>query len=100
MRINILQFQDDIIAKAKTYQIPGMDWQDIAQEIYLQLWKVASRFNPLKAGERTFVQRVAVNRVRDLARRTNAQKRYWDSHAVSLEEEQEKELSEDEYEQY
>lgn len=100
MQINILKFQNDITAKAKTYQITGMDWQDITQEIYLQLWKVSSCFNPSKAGERTFIQRVATNKIRDLARKANAQKRFLDMHAISLEEEREKELNDYEYEQY
>ncbi len=100
MRINILKFQNDVIAKAKTYSISGMTWEDTAQEIFLQLCRVVSRFNPDKASERTFIQRVATNKVRDLARRTNAQKRYLDTHAISLEEEREKELNDIAYEQY
>jgi RNA polymerase sigma factor (sigma-70 family) len=92
MSINILDFQRDIVAKAKTVKINGMDWDDVAQEINLHLLHNIQKYNPSKAGPRTFVVRVADNRIRDLARRANAQKRYLDNHSLSLEELTEQEL--------
>ncbi len=87
MNINIFDFQGDIIAKAKTTRIKGMDWEDIAQELYLHLLKNIHKYDASRgACQRTFVVRVITNKIRDLARTTNAQKRYLDYNALSLEE--------------
>lgn len=85
MSINILSFQNDIIAKSKSAYIKGMEWQDIAQELNLHLWIKREKYNPEKAGERTFVVRIITNKIRDLIRKANAQKRFADNNAISLE---------------
>ena len=85
MSINILSFQNDIIAKSKTTYIKGMEWQDIAQELNLHIWTKRDKYNPERASERTFVIRLITNKIRDLARRANAQKRFAENNAVSLE---------------
>jgi len=75
MTIDILAYQDDIRAKAKIAHIPGMEWEDIFQEVMLHLLQVQSKYNPKKGCPRTFVCRVATNKIRDLVRRSRAQKR-------------------------
>ena len=70
----------DISAKAKTTLIPGLDWQDIAQELDIALWRGLPKYQGRnKAQERTFAQRVMRNRILDLAKSANRQKRYLDS---------------------
>lgn len=86
MSINILSFQKDVVAKSKSTYIKGMDWEDIAQELYLHLWQKRDRFNPKRASERTFVIRIITNKIRDLLRKANAQKRFADNNTVSLDE--------------
>jgi RNA polymerase sigma factor (sigma-70 family) len=75
MTIDIFAYQSDIEAKAKIARIPGMEWEDVYQEVMLHLLQVQSKYNPAKASLRTFVCRVATNKIRDLARRSRAKKR-------------------------
>lgn len=75
MTINILDHHNDLQAKAKTAHIPGMDWEDIYQEVILHLLKVQHKYDPKKASPRTFVCRVASNKICDLVRKSRAQKR-------------------------
>lgn len=75
MTIDILAYQDDIRAKAKMAHVPGMEWQDVFQEVMLHLLLVQSKYDPKRSGPRTFVCRVATNKIRDLVRRSHAKKR-------------------------
>lgn len=75
MTINILDHHNDLQAKAKNVHIPGMDWEDVYQEVALHLLTVQHKYDANKASERTFVCRVATNKIRDLVRRAKAQKR-------------------------
>lgn len=93
MSMRFLLFEKDIVAKAKTYSIPGMDWEDIAQELRLALWLNLPKFQPGKASERTFANRIMENKIKDLAKFTNRKKRWIDSHYISLDELMEKALA-------
>ena len=75
MTIDILAYQDDIRAKAKLAHIPGMEWEDVFQEVMLHLLLVQSKYDSKRSGPRTFVCRVATNKIRDLLRRSRAKKR-------------------------
>lgn len=75
MTIDILAYQDDIRAKAKTAHVPGMEWEDVFQEVMLHLFLVQGKYDSKKSGPRTFVCRVATNKIRDLIRRSHAKKR-------------------------
>lgn len=87
MSINILDFQKDVIAKAKSANVKGMDWQDVAQELNLHLFQNIHKYNPSRgAGPRTFVVKLITNKLLDLVRATNAQKRYLDYNCISLDE--------------
>jgi RNA polymerase sigma factor (sigma-70 family) len=73
--IDILSYQKDINAKAKAAHIAGMEWEDVSQEVILHLLKIQDKYDPVKSSPRTFVSRVATNKIRDLVRRSRAQKR-------------------------
>jgi RNA polymerase sigma factor (sigma-70 family) len=75
MPINILDHKNDIYAKAKSAFVRGLEWEDIAQEIFLHLCKVVPKYDPSKASPRTFVLRVATNKIIDLRRHVSAHKR-------------------------
>lgn len=81
MRINFFnnKYRDDILGKAKTTAIPGLDWKDVAQELDIALWLNLSKFKGTNnASERTFAQKVMKNKILDLAKAVNRQKRFLD----------------------
>ena len=61
-----------------------MEWEDISQELFLHVWQKRDKFNPSKSSERTFVIRIITNKIIDLIRKANAQKRFAENNAVSL----------------
>ncbi|MDP2638166.1 MAG: sigma factor [Candidatus Levybacteria bacterium] len=71
----------DILGKAKTTNISGLDWQDVAQELDIILWKNLNKFQGRNnASERTFVIKILRNKILDLAKSSNRQKRRIDSY--------------------
>ncbi|MCX6734506.1 MAG: hypothetical protein NTZ25_01185 [Candidatus Peregrinibacteria bacterium] len=87
-----LRHEDDIVAKAKHFQIPGYDWEDIAQELRIALWRKLPKFLAKKASERTFADRIMRSRIIDLNRTANRQKRFLDNNHLSYEDLAEKEF--------
>jgi DNA-directed RNA polymerase specialized sigma24 family protein len=74
------RFTDQILYFARTANIPGYDWQDVAQELDLALWLKMDKFTGKNGcSERTFAGRILKNRVIDLARGANRIKRKIDS---------------------
>lgn len=93
MRLYNQKYQDDILGKAKTSRIPGMEWQDVAQELDIVLWQKLGKFQGRNgASERTFAIKVMRNKIIDLAKAANRQKRTIDSYHLSLDELMEKEF--------
>ena len=87
------KYQDDILGKAKTSRIPNMEWQDVAQELDITLWQKLSKFQGRNnASERTFAVKVMRNKILDLVKFANRQKRFIDSYHLSLDELMEREL--------
>lgn len=87
------KYQDDILGKAKTYRIPNMEWQDIAQELDIILWQKLGKFQGRNnASERTFAMKVMRNKIIDLAKAANRKKRLIDSYHLSLDELMEREF--------
>jgi len=79
------KYQDDILGKAKTSRIQNMEWQDIAQELDITLWQKLSKFQGRNnASERTFAVKVMRNKIIDLVKAANRQKRLIDKHCQSL----------------
>jgi DNA-directed RNA polymerase specialized sigma24 family protein len=77
------KYTKDITAKAKTNYVPGLDWQDIAQELDIALWRGLPKFQGRnKAKERTFAQTIMRNRIIDLKKAANRQKRMLDKDHV------------------
>ncbi|MCL6096288.1 MAG: hypothetical protein M1444_01195 [Patescibacteria group bacterium] len=74
------KYENDILGKAKTTHISGLDWEDIAQELDIALWKNLSKFQGRNnSSERTFAQKIMRNKILDLAKAANRQKRTIDS---------------------
>ncbi len=62
-------FEKDLVAKSKSTHIPGLDWEDIAQDLRITLWQKMSRYDPKRGSPRTFAVKVMRNRIIDLARK-------------------------------
>jgi len=75
MSINILDYQRDLKAKAYRVHVAGMEAMDVLQELYLHILEVQHKYDPARSGPRTFIVRVATNKIRDLMRRASAKKR-------------------------
>ena len=52
---------------ARTGCIPDMNWEDIEQDLILDLWYRRCAFDPSRASFRTFADRIVVHRVATLA---------------------------------
>jgi len=57
-----------VYALARRYESGGGDVEDAVQEVFVDLWKSAARFDPAIAGEATFVAMIARRRLIDRRR--------------------------------
>ncbi|HET9625397.1 MAG TPA: sigma-70 family RNA polymerase sigma factor [Kofleriaceae bacterium] len=57
-----------VYALARRYESAGSDVEDAVQEVFVDLWKSAGRFDPAIAGEATFVAMIARRRLIDRRR--------------------------------
>ena len=81
---NLTQFEPTIIKLAKSYNIPPLEWQDIAQELRIHLWLKRDKYDGKKP-YKNWAYIGCRNKIRDLAKYYQRQKR--DSRKeVSLEE--------------
>lgn len=62
------RFGASIRRLARACRVPRADLDDAVQEVMLKLWQNASRFDPTRASESTFVALVARRRLIDLQR--------------------------------
>jgi RNA polymerase sigma-70 factor (ECF subfamily) len=60
-----------VLALARRAVGTGPDAEDAVQDVFVELWKSARRFDPTRSSEPTFVTTVARRRVLDLRRRTS-----------------------------
>ncbi len=75
------KYERDILWKAQTARIPGLEWQDVVQELDIALWKNLPKFQSRNgANERTFVITVLRNKLLDLVKSINRKKRRIDSY--------------------
>ena len=72
---NLQQFEPTLIKLAKTYKIPPLEWEDIAQELRIQLWLKREKYNPKKATYENWAYIVCRKKIVDLARYYDAKKR-------------------------
>lgn len=62
------QFEPTIIKLAKTYSIPSLEWEDIAQELRIHLWKQEkAQHKPIKS-YKNWAYIACRHKIRDLAR--------------------------------
>ena len=77
------QFAKDIEGQARKTFIPGLDWQDVAQELDWALYRGMTKFKEGKgAGKRTYAMAIMRNRIKDLAKAAGRQKRFLDSNCL------------------
>ena len=81
------QYRADIEGKAKTNYIPGMAWEDIAQELDIALWRGLPKHQGRNgASERTFAQAIMRYRIINLKKAALRYKRLADSRCVTFSE--------------
>ena len=82
---NLTQFEPTILKLAKSYSIPPLEWQDIAQELRIHLLlKEKSAKIPIKS-YKNWAYILCQNKIKDLARYYQREKRDYRKQ-VSLEE--------------
>lgn len=86
---NLEEFDETIVKLAKTYHIEPLEWQDVAQELRIHLWKNEAKCDK-KRPYKDWAYIVCRNKIKDLAKYHTRQKRR--ANLVSLEEERVKEL--------
>lgn len=73
---------------ARTYQIPGMDYEDVMQELRLVCWEALKRWTPDRGAKlSTYACVVAKTRMKELFRSSQAKKRVDDNRVESIDEE-------------
>ena len=60
---------------ARRLLVPGADVEDAVQEVFIEIWGSAGRFNPSMGSEVTFVATIARRRLIDWGRRRQRQQR-------------------------
>jgi len=68
-------FEKTIIKLAKSYKIVPLEWQDIAQELRIHLWVNRSKYDKSKGSYKNWAYISCRNKLRDLAKYYQAQKR-------------------------
>jgi len=53
------------------WDIKGMDWEDLAQELRIHLMNKYDSFNPEKSSFRTWANRIMLNKIKNIAREKN-----------------------------
>jgi DNA-directed RNA polymerase specialized sigma24 family protein len=80
---NLEEFDPTIIKLAKAYQIPNMDWQDIAQELRIHLWQKEKTHTPRNYQGWAYI--TCHKKIIDLWKYTTRQKRCPREPNISLE---------------
>lgn len=66
------QYGNLVWSIARRFTAAAADAEDAVQEVFLDLWKSAARFDPARASETTFVAMIARRRLIDLLRRSES----------------------------
>lgn len=77
-------FDRIIVAEAHRWEIPGMTYEDIAQEVRLHLWLKKSTFRG-ESSYRTWANKVMKNCIKNLLRDSQTKKARYLNRAVSIE---------------
>lgn len=79
MSLNFQDFERDIVAKSNIYLVSGLEPEDVAQELRIQLWLKRECYRDGKgASPRTFASRIMMNRIKNLWKFASRQKRLID----------------------
>lgn len=57
--------------KSKQSSIEGMNWEDVAQELRIEVWKKQKHFHNGKSSHKTFANLIFRNKIIDLYRKHN-----------------------------
>lgn len=72
---DLLELEKDIVAKAKSAYLQGLirgvEWKDIAQEYRLALLINWNKYDPKRAGKRTFAVAIMNHKTIDLIRKSS-----------------------------
>ena len=64
--------EKDILYWSKCWEIPGYDWEDLAQELRLKLWQEERKYDKTKASKRTWqitiMRNFLINLIRNVSR--------------------------------
>jgi len=63
-----MDFERIIIALSKTYKIPFLEPDDIAQELRIHLWLKRDKYDPKRAKYNTWATKVCKRKIWELAR--------------------------------
>lgn len=86
--MEIEEFYPIIDKEAQKHNIPGMEWQDIAQEVKTRLWLKFELYDASKSSLKTWANKVMRNCIRNLIRDSKNSKQYL-NRAISIDELQE-----------
>lgn len=78
----IEQYGGLIWSIGKRYLRDSSDLEDVTQEVFIELWQKASRFDPCQGTEPSFVAVIARRRMMDRLRRTKAAKNSPPTHSL------------------
>ena len=78
----IEQYGGLIWSIGKRYLRDTADIDDVTQEVFIELWQKADRFNPDQGAESSFVAMIARRRMMDRLRRTGAKRSVPDTHRI------------------
>jgi len=77
-------YSDLIWSLARRFLRSQQDAEDVVQDIFIELWSSADRFDPAKAGETTFVAMIARRRIIDRIRKLGRQPQMDDVDEIPL----------------
>lgn len=85
-KMDFRDFEEKIKIISKAVKIPGMESDDIAQELRLAVWKKSEKYNPDRGSQATFFNKIVRNRLIDLYRRSQSKKNRINNNHISIEE--------------
>lgn len=74
----------EIIIKSRKARIPGMEAEDIAQELRIALWKKLKKFDPSRASEKTYANLIMESCIKTLGKASKRKCRYHQVNSVRL----------------
>jgi len=82
---NLKEFDSIIINEARKWRIPGLSWEDIAQEVRIHLWQKENLHDVAKSSYKTWANKVMRNCICNLLRDSDTKKARYLNWAISIE---------------